>query len=315
MDGDIVIIHHSADAVADHIRKEFPDAPLQVFYNETDADKALENAEVVLSLGRWLTPEHLARMPKLKWFQCMITGTDHLAGPLGGRDDILVTNARGIHGRQMTEMAVFHMMAVNRQAVKLVHQKDAHHWERILMKVLDRKTAVIVGVGAISEQTARVLKAFDMRVIGVSGTPRDLPNFDEIRPRSELVQTAAEADYLIILAPYTPQNDKMINADVFNAMKKTAIMVNIARGRVVDEQALVAALQSGEIAGAGLDVTEVQPLPKSSPLWDMENVFITAQSAGQSEHIVNDSAKTFVMPNMRAYLAGNLDEMVNIVKL
>ena len=225
---------------------------------------------------------------------------------------VLLTNARGIHGPQMSEIAILHMLSLYRNMPQIVRNQDAHNPERIVPKVLDRRTVVIVGVGVIAEHTAKLCKAFGMKTVGVTGTPRPVEGFDRIRPRSELLDAAAEADFLLLLLPHTPENDNLIGEAVFKAMKPTAYLINVARGGVVDEPALIKALQSGEIAGAGLDVFREWPLPKSSPLWDMKNVVITPFVGGQSDQYVRQ-AMTIVEPNLRNFVAGRLDHMINVV--
>jgi D-2-hydroxyacid dehydrogenase (NADP+) len=269
------------------------------------------DAEVIFAYGRGFDARCLERAARLKWFQCVITGTDHLAPVLKGTP-VILTNARGIHGPQMAEMAVLHMLALSRRVPQLVRNQAAHVWDRLRPRVLDRRTLVILGVGTIAEHTAKVCKALGMTTIGVSGTPRQVEGFDAIYPREKLLEAAAQADFLLVLAPYSKQNDRIINAAVFGAMKPSACLINIARGGVVDEPALIEALRAGRIAGAGLDVFAQAPLPPTSPLWDMENVFITPFIGGLSDRY-EDDIMSIIKPNLRSFLAGRYDQMINRV--
>jgi phosphoglycerate dehydrogenase-like enzyme len=210
----------------------------------TPALDRMGEADAILSYGRAFDAECLAHAQRLRWFQCLITGTDHLAPVLAG-SPVILTNARGIHGPQMAEMAILHMLALSRRVPQLVRNQAAHVWDRINPRVLDHRTVVILGVGAIAEHTAKVCKAFGMTTLGISRTPRRLDGFDTIYPREKLLEAAAQADFLLALVPYTKENDKIVNAAVFDAMKPTAYLVNIARGGVVDEAALVQALRAG----------------------------------------------------------------------
>src|ERR1700680_3367964 len=219
----------------------------------------LGEADAILAYGRAFDAECLARAKRLKWFQCLITGTAHLAPVLAG-SSVILTNARGIHGPQMAEMAILHMMALSRQVPQLVRNQAAQVWDRIKPRVLDRRTIAILGVGAIAEHVAKVCQAFGMTTLGISRTPRKLAGFDAIYPRENLLEAAAQADFLLALVPYTKENEKIINSAVFNVMKPTACLINIARGGVVDETALLQALRDGKIAGAGLDVFDEAPL-------------------------------------------------------
>jgi D-2-hydroxyacid dehydrogenase (NADP+) len=311
----VLLICPDPDAYTARLAPEFP----QVRFSKvaslecTPALDRMGDADAIFSYGRAFDAECLARSQRLKWFQCLITGTDHLAPVLAG-SDIVLTNARGIHGPQMAEMAVLHMLAVHRQVPTLMRNQSAHVWERIKPRVLDRRTVVILGVGAIATHTARLCKAFGMRTIGVSGTPRQVDGFDAVYPRERLLEAAAEADVLLVLLPYTPENDRLVGAAVFDAMKPTAYLVNIARGGVVDENALIAALRQRKIAGAGLDVFAEAPLPASSPLWEMDNVFITPFIGGQSDQY-EDNIMSIIKPNLRSFLDGRLGDMINRVPL
>jgi phosphoglycerate dehydrogenase-like enzyme len=279
----------------------------------TQAMDRLAEADAILAYGRAFDAECLARSQRLRWFQCLITGTDHLAPVLAG-SRVILTNARGIHGPQMAEMAILHMMALSRRVPQLVRNQAAHVWDRILPRVLDRRTVAILGVGAIAEHVAKVCQAFGMTTIGISRTPRQLDGFDAIYPREQLLDAAAQADFLLALVPYSKDNHKIINAAVFDAMKPTAYLINIARGGVVDETALMQALRDGKIAGAGLDVFEEAPLPMSHPLWDMDNVFITPFIGGRSDRY-EESVMSIIEPNLQSFLAGREDQMINRVAL
>ena len=279
----------------------------------TQALDRMGEADAIFAYGRAFDADCLARAKKLKWFQCLITGTDHLAPVLAG-SRVILTNARGIHGPQMAEMAILHMLSLSRRVPQLVRNQAAHVWDRILPRVLDRRTIVIVGVGAIAEHVAKVCQAFGMSTLGISRTPRKLDGFDAIYPRGKLREAAAQADFLLALVPYTRENDKLIGAAVFDVMKPTAYLINIARGGVVDEAALLQALRDGKIAGAGLDVFDEAPLPPSHPFWDMDNVFITPFIGGRSDRYEED-IMSIIKPNLQSFLAGRGDEMINRVTL
>jgi D-2-hydroxyacid dehydrogenase (NADP+) len=313
MSAHILVICPDPDAYTTRLAPAFP----QVQFTRVaamDCRVALDRlagADAIISYGREFDAECLARANKLKWFQCVITGTDHLAPVLAG-SHVVLTNARGIHGPQMAEMAILHMMALHRRVPQLVRSQAAHAWDRIKPRVLDRRTVVILGVGAIAEHTAKLCKAFGMSTIGVSRTPRKVDGFDTIYPRERLLEAVAQADVLLVLLPYTKENDRIVGAAVLGAMKPSAVLINLARGGVVDEAAMVAALKDRKIAGAGLDVFQETPLPASSPLWDMDNVFITPFIAGQSDQY-EDNIMSIIKPNLQSFLDGLYDEMINRV--
>jgi len=309
----VVIVCPFPEIYAEHLKPAFPDVHFVTVatMNAADAMEHYPAADAVVGFGRGFNRECLARAPRLKWYQCLITGTDHLTPVLAG-SDVVLTNARGIHGPQMAEMAILHMLALARNVPQLVRNQAAHKFERIRPKVLDRRTVVILGVGVIAEHTAKVCKAFGMTVIGVSRTPRDIPGFDRVMPRAQLLEAAALADFLLVLLPYTAEDDKAVDAAVFAAMKPTAVLINLARAGVVDEAALIAALDAKRIAGAGLDAFADHFLPPESPLWDRPDVFITPMIGGQSDQY-DRNALPIVEANLRCFLAGDYAAMVNRV--
>jgi phosphoglycerate dehydrogenase-like enzyme len=311
----VLIICPEPEAYTSRLEGEFPQVEFTCVASLecTPALDRMGEADAILSYGRAFDAECLARATKLKWFQCLITGTDHITPVLKG-SKIILTNARGIHGPQMAEMAILHMMMLSRRIPEIVRNQAAHIWERINPRVLDRRTIVILGVGAIAEHTARVCKAFGMTTIGVSRTPRAIDGFDAIYPREHLLEAAARADFLLALVPYNKENDKVINAAVFAAMKPTAYLINLARGGVVDEAALLEALRERKIAGAGLDVFAEAPLPTAHPFWSMDNVFITPFIGGRSDQY-EENIMSIIKPNLRAFLAGHGERMINRVEV
>jgi phosphoglycerate dehydrogenase-like enzyme len=311
----VLLICPEPEAYTSRLVGDFPEVKFTTF-TSLECRPAMDlmgEADAIIAYGRAFDAQCLARAKKLRWFQCLITGTDHLAPVLAG-SHVILTNARGIHGPQMAEMAILHMMALSRRVPLLVRNQAAHVWDRILPRVLDQRVVAILGVGAIAEHVAMVCKAFGMTTLGISRTPRKLQGFDAIYPREDLLAAAAQADFLLVLVPYTKENHNIIDAAVFDAMKPTACLINIARGGVVDETAMIKALREGSIAGAGLDVFEEAPLPPGHPLWDMENVFITPFIGGRSDRY-EESIMSIIKPNLAHFLAGREDQMLNRVKL
>jgi D-2-hydroxyacid dehydrogenase (NADP+) len=315
MSTNILVICPDPQAYVSRLAPDFPQVTFASVASLecTPALERMGEADAIIAYGRAFDAECLARARKLRWFQCVITGTEHLTPVLAG-SRVILTNARGIHGPQMAEMAILHMMALSRRVPQLVRNQAAHVWDRIKPRVLDTRTIAILGVGAIAEHVAKVCQAFGMRTLGISRTPRKLAGFDAIYPREQLLAAAAQADFLLVLVPYTKENDKIVNAAVLEAMQPTACLINLARGGVVDETALIKALREGKIAGAGLDVFAEAPLPPTHPLWDMDNVFITPFMAGLSDRY-EDSIMSIIKPNLQAFLAGRDDAMINRVML
>jgi D-2-hydroxyacid dehydrogenase (NADP+) len=238
---------------------------------------------------------------------------DGITDQAGLKENVLVTNMHGFHGGPMSEAALMGMLSLARGLLRSLRLQAQHQWERFPAKLLKEKTVGIFGVGVIAQELAPKCKALGMRVVGISSAKRRVPGFDAMAGRDELERVVKDLDFLVILTPYTKETHNIVDARIFAAMKPSAILVNLARGGVVDEDALVAALKGRKLAGAALDVFATEPLPGDSPLWDMENVIVTQHQGG-----FFDSYPSFAIPvveeNMRKFLAGDTKGMINVVK-
>jgi phosphoglycerate dehydrogenase-like enzyme len=309
----VLVVENSGHFKAADLRAAFPGLDVRDPGTAEAAMSVCGDCEALIALAHEIPDALVAAMPKLRWVASLSTGVDHLWTLKSLPSDVLVTNGRGIHGPQMAELAFMYMIGLSRDFNLARENQKRHVWRRRLQPTLVNKTVVIVGVGLIGEEIAARCKAFGMRVVGVSDARASARGFDALTPRRELRQAAAAADFLIALTPLDATTRHLIDADVLAAMKPSAFLINIARGAVVDEAALIAALRGKRIAGAGLDVFEVEPLPDASPLWDMPNVMITPRIGGMSD-IYADQVFPLVERNMRAWLAGRIDEMVNIAR-
>jgi D-2-hydroxyacid dehydrogenase (NADP+) len=276
------------------------------------ADDKLHDAEVIIATGHAFNDLRLSKAARLKWIHAMTTGTDAIVGARALRPEVVVTNTRGIHGPQMAEMAFMYMLNLARDVRRMLDNQKRHVWQRWDQVRLYGKTVAILGVGLIAEALAPRCKAFGMTVLGITRTPRAVPGFDRMFTYGALKEAAALADFLIVLAPNSPETDGMIDAEVLAAMKPTAILINLARGALCDEDALLEALRTRRIAGAGLDVFRTEPLPPESPFWDLDNVLITAHCSGSSD---DNLAMTWPIleTNMKCFLEGRTSEMINVV--
>jgi phosphoglycerate dehydrogenase-like enzyme len=194
-----------------------------------------------------------------------------------------------------------------------VRNQAKHNWERFPARLLHNKTVGIFGIGVIAEELAPKCKAFGMKVVGISSAQRDVPGFDRVYARSQLLEAVRDLDYFVLLTPLTPETRNSVNAEVLAAMKPGAYLVNLARGGVVDEAALMEALKNKQLAGAALDVFATEPLPADHPLWDMEQVIITTHQGGFCDVYVN-FALPVIEQNLRRFLAGDTANMINLVK-
>src|SRR3989339_582604 len=273
-----------ADAAAFAVRAH-TDLPGIDLFATNDRAQAMEHAtdaEVLIGHHFQFDEDLLVRAPKLRWIQSLTTGTDAILKLKALRPEVMVTSTRGMHGPQMSELVFLHMLALTGDFPRMQRNQVAGLWERWPQPLLWGKTVVIVGVGAISEALAPRCKAFGMTVYGVSNSPRVPEGFDGVFRRDDLMQAASKADYLVLIVPLTPETENLVDARVLAAMKPQAFVINVARGGVLDEQALVEALRDKRLAGASLDVFRQQPLPADSPLWHEPGLLITPLVGGMS---------------------------------
>jgi phosphoglycerate dehydrogenase-like enzyme len=296
----------------ERLQARFPDLGIQVVDHHSKAGPHIAEADALLTFAPMLSTKVLEQAKKLRWVQALGTGVDNLTDQAALRKDVIVTNVRGIHGAPVSEAAIAAMLALARDLPRAVRAQDERQWRRFPAQLLHDKTVGIFGIGAIAEALAPKCKAFGMRVIGVSSAPRNVAGFDRMHGRDELLQIAGEFDFLVLLTPLTARTRNSIGAELFAAMKPTGFLVNLARGGVVDEAALVEALKTGRIAGAALDVFTQEPLPADHPFWSMHNVTMTTHQGGFCDVYV-DYALPTVEANMQCFLAGNFGGMINVV--
>jgi phosphoglycerate dehydrogenase-like enzyme len=225
--------------------------------------------------------------PQLRWVHTMAAGGGSTvrAAELTEEDlqRVVFTSSAGVHRDPLAEFALFGVLAGAKQLPRLVAQQAARDWsDRWLMGQLSEQTVLVVGLGGIGGRTVELLTAFGATVVGTSRRPRELPGVEVIHP-DELVSVAGRVDAVICTLPGTEATAGLLGGEFFAALKPGATVVNVGRGMVIDEPALIAALQSGQVGFAALDVFAVEPLPADSPLWSMPNVLISPHSAALSK--------------------------------
>jgi len=309
---EIIVLERDADIYVARLREVFSSHVFHAVKSEDEALLRCREAEVVVALAHEVSQKLVSSMPRLQWIAALTTGTDHLDTLKDLPSGLIVTSGRGIHGPQMAELAFYYMIALSRDARGMMENQKRRKWERWPQRLLLRKTAVLVGVGAISEDIAVRCQAFGMKTIGVSDSRATARGFDRMMPRSRLAEAAAEADFLIAVVPYAKETHHLIDRHVLSALKGSAVFINIARGNVVDEAALIRYLQEGKIAGAGLDVYAEEPPAPDNPLWGMDNVIMTPRIGGMSD-IYAQQALPLLIENLHAYLDGRRDALRNIV--
>jgi len=297
----------------DRLKAKFPELKADLVDHHSKVDPFAGDADVLITFGPMMVDRVYQLGRKLKWVQALGTGVDGITDLPSLPKDAIVTNLHGIHGPPLSEAAFGAMLLLSRRMHHSVRAQDRREWVRWPSTLLNGKTVGVLGVGAIAEDLAPRLKAFNMRTVGISSGVRPVPGFDEMRPRDPLADAVRDLDYLILLPPLTPQTRGIVDAKVLAALKPSAFLVNLARGGVVDEAALIETLKARRIAGAAVDVFVQEPLPKDSPFWDLDNIFITPHLGGFNDQYV-DHAMPVIEHNMAAFLAGTAPTgMKNVV--
>jgi len=294
------------------LKTAFPQLNINLVDHHSKVDPYIGGADILMTFGPMLTDRVVREAKNLKWIQALGTGVDNLVDLPSLRSDVIVTNVRGIHGPAMSEAAIMAMLALSRNFPRAVRNQDLHVWERWPASLLEGKTLGIFGVGTIGKALAPRCRALGMTVIGISSVRQTVANFDRIYLRDELVKAVTGLDFLVVLTPYSVETREIIDSAVFSAMKPTAFFINLARGAVVNEEALVKALEQGQIAGAALDVFCQEPLPPEHPFWSMKNVIVTPHLGGFNVEYA-ERALPVVEENIRRFLSGNTTHLLNIV--
>ena len=293
------------------IAPRFPALTVQTVGTIDELKANIGRAEILMSFGVRLPPGIFAHASRLKWVHAFGTGVDGIADQETLHRDVLITSTKGIHGPPVAEAALASMLALSRDLPRSVRGQDRRVWDKWRMRLLDRKIVGILGVGAIAQALAPRCQAMGMTVVGISRTPRPAAGFDRIVLRSDLEHVVGDLDYLVLLLPLEPDTRHIVGDRVLAAMKPTSYLINVARGGVLNDAALVRALESKKLAGAALDVFDQEPLPVDHPFWRMPNVIITPHFGGYYDRYVEDSADQ-ICRNMERFLAGRVAEMENV---
>ena len=308
---DLLILDASAVDYKKALEPKFPDLSIFASTSEAEIGDVIEKAEVLFTTR--ISDALIQKASHLKWIQAKTAGVDALVNLPSLRKDVLLTSMRGIHGPQMSEMAILLMLALNRNLPQVIRNQEQRIWERWAGRLLFQKKVGILGVGAIGEAIAQKCKAFGMRVYGIDILRRKMEAIDSFHGPDELLQVLPEMDYLIIVAPLTRQTHRLIGTEALSVMKSSAFLINMGRGEIVDEEALIAALKTGKIAGAALDAFSTEPLPKDHPFWTMENVIVTPHVGGLSDIYV-DQALPIFEENLHRFLRGERETLINLVE-
>jgi D-2-hydroxyacid dehydrogenase (NADP+) len=276
-----------------------------------ELDALLSWADVIFGLR--LPPDTIARAPKLKWIQAISAGVDHLTGTDVWQSRVILTGVSGIHATPIGEFVLGLMLMFAKNACLSFEMMKMRAWRRYPTSTIRDKTVGIVGLGHIGKEVARLSKAFGMKVLATrrsirkSGKSR---NVDLLLPHTRMRQMLSLSDYVVLSVPLTAETRHIIGDAELRSMKRTAYLINIGRGSLVDEDALIRALEEKRIAGAGLDVTYKEPLPKESRLWDFDNVILSPHISGGREDYMLHATELFC-ENLRRYVRGK--RLLNVI--
>ncbi|WP_119418427.1 D-2-hydroxyacid dehydrogenase [Desertibaculum subflavum] len=253
-----------------------------------DLEKRIGEADVLLVSGLWRN-ELIPMAKKLKFIQSISAGVDQYGKPELAKAGIRLASAQGVNARAVAEHAIALVLALARRLPEARDNQAKHVWRGMIGDLsiredeLGGKTLLVVGLGRIGGRLAQLAKAFDMKVIGLRRDPASGGDAcDEVLAMSQLKACLPKADVVALTCALTPETEGLMSAEAIGLMKPSSYLVNVARGRVVDEAALVAALKANRIAGAGIDVTREEPLASSSSLWDLPNAFVTPHTGGET---------------------------------
>lgn len=290
----------------DHVLKikgGFPTLEVLQTEDPNEAARLVNETEILVTWWNNFQAGFL-ESPKLRWIHTLSAGIDGFLFPPIVEGEVLLTNSRGIHGIPISEHVFAMMLAFSRGLHQYCKQQAQKKWQRVGLSELRAKTLGIIGLGSIGREIARLGTAFGMRILAAKRTPGPPPeDVSRVVGLEGLEMVLRESDYLVLAVPLTEETRGLIGAKQLALMKPTAYLVNIARGEVLHQNDLLAALQKKTIAGAALDVFETEPLPADSPLWQLDNCLITPHCAALSPQYMTRATDLFCR-NLDAYLQG-----------
>lgn len=282
------------------LKSEFPDIDFHFLYK----DKVhLPSADIIVTYGEDLTSEDIAAAEKVQWIMVASAGIEKLPHQAIAERGITVSNVKGIHKIPMAESALAHLLSLKRSLPLIYQNQRNREWNRRThSSELHGSTALILGPGAIGSEIGRLLQAFGVQTIGCNRSGKQAPHMDKMISFEHILEELPQADYVISVLPSTQETNGLLAAEHFQAMKKTAIFMNLGRGDLVSDSILFTALQKEEIGYAVLDVFEQEPLPQDHPYWSMDNVIVSPHVSSHSGKYVERALDVFI-PNLRKWQA------------
>jgi phosphoglycerate dehydrogenase-like enzyme len=306
----ILIYHPEAAMYAGLLRERFPGVEPMATSDEGEFRRHLHDTEIIL--GVTFPVDVLADATRLKWFHCTSAGVDFLMSEIGNLEEIIVTNSRGIHGNNIADYVLGTVLMLHWDFPKILRDQESQLWLSKYVAPISELTLGVIGLGSIGRVVAMRAASSGLRVLGVKRHPSAVEWVEEVFAPAELDCFLPKCDVVVLAVPETSETRRMIGVRQLSLMRSTAFLINIARGRIIDEKALVAALQEGRISGAALDVFEIEPLPQDSPLWSMRNVIVTPHIAGSPARYVERAFEVFA-DNLARWQSGT--ELCHVVDI
>jgi phosphoglycerate dehydrogenase-like enzyme len=301
-------------SMSDAVRQRWPEMRVVHLPNYDRLESELPDTQIFV--GYSIRPNQLPWARQLKWIHSTAAGVAQLTYPALRASGVLVTNASGVHSIPIAEHVIGMMLSLSRKFPDALRYQQSHRWAQ--QEIWDTKprpgelhgaVLLLIGLGAVGKEIARLAQVFGMNIQAVTRSGSgDSSLAAKIYPATQLEAALAQADYVVVAAPETPATNNLLGPRQFAAMKPTAFVVNVARGSLIDEVALNAALEQNKIAGAALDVAAEEPLPSESPLWRQKNILITPHLAAASEHLWPRQTE-LLLKNLDLWFAGK--ELIN----
>ncbi len=256
---------------------------------------------------------NISLLKQLKWIQLSSIGIDQVPKQKVREQDIIVTNNRSGYSIPMGEWIVMKILELLKNSRDLYRKQSERKWQ-IDTSILElyNKTVCFIGTGSIASEAAKRLQGFDTNTIGINTTGKNVEYFNACYPMSKLSNAISQSDIVIVSIPYTKETHHLINKNSLSKFKNGAILINISRGSVIDEPALVEALKKGSLRGAALDVFEDEPLSKDNPLWELDNIIITPHNSWVSE-MRNERRYNIIYENLKRFISG--ERLINVVDI
>lgn len=302
------------EELQESIQRKFPNVQFQFYKGMKNASDSFKEAEIFITYGEDLTEENIRAAEKLKWVMVMSAGLEKMPFQACREKGIMVTNARGVHKIPMAEFTLGMMLQYVKKTNTLWQRETEGKWDRrIPMEELCGKTLLVLGVGAIGGEIARLAKAFRMNTIGVNRSGKPVEFVDELYRLEELTNILHQADFVVSVLPSTGETKQLFESEHFQKMKDSAVFINIGRGNLVKTETLLAALEKNEIAHAYLDVFEKEPLAEEHPFWKMDNVTVTPHISSITKNYLPRSFEIFEQ-NLHTYSKKG-DHFINKIDL